>query len=146
MSRPNRRGDGGSATVELAVVAPGLLAIVALMIMGGRIAIAGGAVEHAAAEAARAASIARTQAEAVSAGDSTARTVLDNAGLQCSSGPDVDVDAGDFATTEAGQPGEVSATVTCVVRLSDLIIPGLPGDRPMAHTATSPIDTYRMRE
>lgn len=128
------------------MVAPGLIMIIGLLIMGGRIAIAGGSVEHAAAEAARAASIARTQAEAQASGDSTARMVLDNAGLQCVGSPSVDVDTADFVTTEAGQPGEVSATVICQVRLSDVAIPGLPGTREMRYTVSSPLDTYRMRE
>jgi Flp pilus assembly protein TadG len=145
MSRLHRR-ERGSATVEMVVVAPGLIMIIGLLIMGGRIAIAGGSVEHAAAEAARAASIARTAAEAQASGDSTARMVLDNAGLQCVGAASVSIDTADFTTTQAGQPGEVSATVSCQVRLSDVAIPGLPGTRLMEHRASSPLDTYRTRQ
>jgi Flp pilus assembly protein TadG len=132
MSRLHRR-ERGSATVEMVVVAPGLIMIIGLLIMGGRIAIAGGSVEHAA-------------AEAQASGDSTARMVLDNAGLQCVGAASVSIDTADFTTTQAGQPGEVSATVSCQVRLSDVAIPGLPGTRLMEHRASSPLDTYRTRQ
>ena len=54
-----RGSDRGSATIEMAVLAPALLALLGLVILAGRISAAGSAVEQAAASAARAASIAR---------------------------------------------------------------------------------------
>ncbi len=60
MTGVRERGtDRGSATIELAVLAPALLALLGLVIVAGRISVAGSAVEQAAASAARAASIAR---------------------------------------------------------------------------------------
>ena len=47
--------------------------------------------------------------------------------------------------TPVGTPATVSATVTCVVELSDLALPGVPGTRTVTVTVTSPLDTYRER-
>jgi hypothetical protein len=44
-----------------------------------------------------------------------------------------------------GTPASVTATVTCVVNLSDVAIPGLPGTRTITATMSSPLDTYRER-
>jgi Flp pilus assembly protein TadG len=138
--------ESGSATVELVIIAPGLLAIIALLIIGGRIAIAGGAVEHAAAEAARAASIARTAAQANNDGNTVANTVLANAGLTCVGGAaSVSLDLSGFSRP-VGEPASVSATVVCEVEFSDVALPGMPGTRTMTETVTSPLDTFRTRQ
>jgi hypothetical protein len=63
--------------------------------------------------------------------------------LQCSS-VQVDVETAGFAVP-VGLPAHVRATVTCVVRLSDLALPGFPGSRTVTATAVSPLDTYRER-
>jgi hypothetical protein len=45
-----------------------------------------------------------------------------------------------------GQPGQVTATVTCTVRLSDLTaVPGMPGSRTLTATFVSALDPYRAR-
>lgn len=139
-----RSRDRGSATVELAVVAPGLLMIVALLVLGGRITIAGGAVEHAAAEAARTASLARTEAEAQQRGRDTAEASLQQQDLLCVGGPSIEIDTSQFGRPP-GEPATVAARVTCRVQLSDVAIPGLPGSREISETVRSPLDTYRMR-
>ena len=63
MSRA-RRAEAGSAALEAAVGLPAFMLFVALVILGGRLAIATQAVQASAAEAARVASIARTQGDA----------------------------------------------------------------------------------
>lgn len=139
------RTERGSATVELAVVAPGLLMIIALLVLGGRVTIAGGSVEHAAAEAARSASIARTEGEALTQGRDAAEASLQRQDLLCVGGPSIQIDTSQFSRPP-GEPATVSATVTCRVQLSDVAIPGLPGSREITETVESPLDTYRMRE
>jgi Flp pilus assembly protein TadG len=139
------RTERGSATVELAVVAPGLLMIIALLVLGGRVTIAGGSVEHAAAEAARTASIARTETEALTQGRDAAEESLERQDLLCVGGPSIQIDTSQFSRPP-GEPATVSATVTCRVQLSDVAIPGLPGSREITETVESPLDTYRMRE
>lgn len=144
MSAPWTRGERGSATVEMAVVAPGLLMIIALLVLGGRVTIAGGSVEHAAAAAARTASIARTESDALLQGRNAAEASLAQQDLLCVGGPSIQIDTSQFRRPP-GEPATVSATVTCRVQLSDVAIPGLPGSREITETVESPLDTYRMR-
>ncbi len=141
--RPRVRGDDGSASLEFVVLAPALIALLGLMVMAGRVAVASNSVAAAADEAARSASISRTAAGARSAAQDGARRSLAQQDLECSS-VRVDVDTGGFAVP-VGLPAQVRATVTCVVRLADLALPGLPGSRTVTATAVSPLDTYRER-
>jgi len=140
-----KRGDSqaGSAAVEMAIIAPGLLLLIALLIFGGRNALATGAVEQAAVDAARAASLTRVGGEAQSAAREAAARSLADQGLACNS-VDVAVDTSGFSTPP-GQAARVSATVTCNLRLSDLGLPGLPSGKTITGTAVSVIDTYRER-
>lgn len=145
--RPRRtcaEPDGGSVTLELVVWAPGLLLIVAGLVVAGRVALAGGAAEHAAAQAARAASLARTATVARSEATRVARASLDSQGLACDQ-LTVDMDLAGFVVP-VGQPASVTATVRCAVRLSDVGVPGLPGTRTVTASSTSPLDTYRRRQ
>ena len=116
---------------------------VLLIIFAGRLAIAQQAVEAAAADAARSASIARTQARPERSGESGATATLTNQGLRCAVTAG-QVDTSGFAAP-VGTPARVTATVTCVVDLSDLALPGVPGSRTITATMSSPIDTYRER-
>jgi Flp pilus assembly protein TadG len=138
-----RPDDRGAATLEFVVLAPVLLALLGLLIMAGRVAIASNSVEAAADEAARSASISRTAAGARSAAQDGARRSLAAQDLRCSS-VQVDVDTSGFAVP-VGLPAQVRATVTCVVALADLALPGFPGSRTVTATAVSPVDTYRER-
>lgn len=142
MSRQRRERERGSTSLEAAVVTPALLALLALIIVGGRFAIAHQAVESAAAEAARSASISRTQGAASSNAEAAAWAALANEGLHCTS-RSVVVDTSGFASP-AGTPANVSATVTCVVDIAGLSLPGL-GSRTITKTMTSALDTYRER-
>ena len=133
----------GSATVELALVAPALLLLLALTILGGRVVLAGGTVEQAAAAAARAASLARSPTSAATAASTAARRSLDEQRLQCSS-IEVAVDTSGFQVP-LGQPASVAVDVSCRVRLADLTLPGAPGYRTVSYRAVSPLDPYRGR-
>ena len=135
--------ERGSATIEAVIGVPAFLLFVLLIIAAGRIAIARQAVEASAAEAARSASIARTQGQAEANGVSGAAASLRNQGVRCTA-QRVDVDTSGFAAP-VGTPATVTATVTCIADLSDLSIPGLPGSRTITATMSSPIDTYRER-
>lgn len=143
MMRPLRRDERGSAAIEAAIGVPAFLLFVALIIGAGRVAIARQAVEAAAAEAARSASIERTQSAAARAAADAAAATLSNQQLQCLSTV-VAVDTSGFAVP-VGTPASVSATVTCVVNLGDISVPGLPGSLTISETVSSPLDTYRGR-
>jgi Flp pilus assembly protein TadG len=143
MSRRGGRDERGSTTLELVVWAPGLLLLIGLLTVAGRVNSANAAVEQAAVDAARTASSARTAAAAVDLARAGAARTLAVQGLQCTT-TTVALDTSGFAT-RPGQSATVTATVTCPVRLSDLSVPGLPGTRTVSHTATSSLDTFRER-
>jgi Flp pilus assembly protein TadG len=135
--------DRGSATVELVLVAPALLALLGLTVLAGRVVLAGGTVEQVAAAGARAASLARSPAEARTAAESAVRRATGEQHLQCQA-ITVTVDTTGFATP-LGQPASVAVEVSCQVRLADLTIPGAPGSRTVSARAVSPLDPFRGR-
>lgn len=134
--------DRGSSVVEVVVLAPALGLFLALIILGGRIALAHQAVESSAAQAARSASISRTQGEAAEVARAAASTSLHDQNTRCLS-VTVSVDTSGFATP-VGTPASVGATVTCEVELAGLL-PGLPGSVSVTATMRSALDTYRER-
>jgi Flp pilus assembly protein TadG len=142
MRRSAVRRDDGYAPVELAPVAIVLIIFLALAIAAGRITIASLAVQAAARDAARQASIARSPQDAVSAAIASAQAALSNDHLNCA--PVVSVNTAGFAVP-AGQPAQVSATVTCNVSLAGLTFPGIPGSRTITYTFVSPLDVFRAR-
>ena len=133
---------GMSAGVEVALVVPVLLLFIMAVIMGGRIALARQAVQAAATDAARSASIARTAPQARVAASSAAASSLANQQLACAA-TSVEVDVSGFAVP-VGLPASVQVRVVCEVKLSDLV--GVPGGPIRTEaTMTSPLDTYRER-
>lgn len=136
-------GDRGSATLELVILTPALLLFIALIVFAGRTVLAKQAVESAANAAARQASIARDANTAKTVAGTSADSDLTNQGLHCLS-TTIDVGVGGFALP-VGTPATVTATVTCVLNLSDLSVPGVPGTRTITAHASSPLDTYRGR-
>lgn len=134
--------DRGSTTLEVAVLAPAVLLLVAMLIVAGRVQVANAAVDHAAYVAAREASLARTPNHAHAAAVDAAGSDLLDQEIECGALA-VDVDTAGFSAP-IGQPAHVTVTVRCTVTLSDLAMPGL-GDRVLTATAVSPIDEWRSR-
>lgn len=134
--------DRGSMALETAIIAPALLAMLVMMIAIGRVTIAHGAIEAAARDAARQASIARDSASARSAALESARAALAREGLKCA--PSVAVDTSGFSAP-VGTPALVAATVTCEVELGDLALAGIPGSKILTSAFSSPIDAFRAR-
>jgi Flp pilus assembly protein TadG len=143
--RCRRRPDPerGAAVIEAVIGVPAFMLFVALIILAGRVAIAHQGVQSAAADAARSASIARTQGEAQTAGDTAAATSLANQHVNCVT-TTVSLDTTGFASP-VGTPAKITASVTCHVNLSDLWLPGVPGTKAITATMSSPLDTYRER-
>jgi hypothetical protein len=136
-------GERGSAAVEAAIGVPAFMLFVGLIIFAGRTAVAHQAVESAAADAARSASIARTGPAASEDARDAARTSLTNQQLACVD-ISVVVDTGDF-NKPIGTAGTVKVTVACRLDLSDLAVPGVPGSRVVRASITSPLDSWRER-
>lgn len=131
------RSERGSATLELVLLTPALIALLLLVAAGGRIEGARGQLDGTAREAARAASIARTPAAAQAAAAEVANGRLGSTRIACG-GLSVTTDTSQF---RAG--GSVRTTITCNVQLSDLVGIALPGSRTLTATATEPVDLYR---
>lgn len=137
------RTDRGSISLELAICAPVLIGMLALVGIFGRTAMATSHVDGAAFSAARAASIQRSEPEAQDAADSAARDYLDQQGMSCQD-VTVTVDTSGFAAP-VGTPSQVSVDVSCRVPLSDLAALVPANDRTFTGEAVSPIDRYRGR-
>jgi Flp pilus assembly protein TadG len=135
--------EDGNAALELVVLAPVILFLLGFVIAAGRTSTAQGAVDAAARDAARQASISLTPAAAEAAAQSSARAALSQDGLDCN--PQVLVDTSQFDTVPVGQPASVTAIVKCRVPLSDLVVPGIPGSRLLTFQFTSPLDPFRER-
>jgi Flp pilus assembly protein TadG len=140
--RRHTHPERGSAVIEAVIGVPAFMLFVLLIVFAGRVAIAHQGVQSAAADAARSASIARTQGEAQTAGDTAAATSLANQHVNCTA-TTVNVDTTGFASP-VGTSAKVNVIVTCQVNLSDLL-PGVPGTKTITATMSSPLDTYRER-
>ena len=145
----SRRADRGSVSVEVAILAPAFLVLIMAAFVVGRTATAANAVDLAAHDAARAASIAADVAEADATARAAAQKALTQEGVSCVNSNIIDYGtpsslAVAFATP-VGQPASVVVTVTCVISFSDLGFPGLPGNRTRQASYESVLDTYRSR-
>ena len=129
--------DRGSASLELVLMTPALIALRLFVVLVGRLGQARGDVDRAARDAARAASIARTSDAAHDGAAAAARATLADGGVSCRS-MTIDLDTGAFAPD-----GAVHATVGCTVDLADLSLLGVPGSRTIKATFTQPVDAFR---
>ncbi len=138
MSRlSSARHERGSAAVELVLLTPALVAMLLLVVMGGRYAQARADVDAAARDAARAGSIARGADSAAADGESAARARIREGDVTCRTLGFV------LDTTDFRAGGSVTATVTCTVDLSDLSGLRLPTSKTFTASFTEPIDLYR---
>ena len=130
-------GESGSVATELVLLTPLLILILLFVVALGRLAGARLDVDGAAAQAARAASIARDPSAATAMAQQTATAALGSDGVTCGH-LSVNTDTAQFAPG-----GSVAVTVTCSVGLSDLAGLRLPASESISSTSTSVIDTYR---
>jgi Flp pilus assembly protein TadG len=131
------RNDQGSVTAELVLLTPLLILILLFVVALGRLAGARLNVDGAAAQAARAASIARDPTTAAAVAQQTATAALGSDHVTCAQ-LTVNTD-----TTQFAPGGSVAVTVTCTVGLSDLTGLRLPASESVSARASSVIDTYR---
>ncbi|MEV5896705.1 hypothetical protein [Nonomuraea fuscirosea] len=129
--------------MEAILAIAAIVLVLLLSVAAGRITVAGAAVEAAARDAARQASIARTAAAAKSNAEASARASIADQSLSCTA-VEVTVNTKGFSRP-VGEPADVSATVSCSVPLTDVAFPGLPGSIERRATFTSPLDPYRSR-
>jgi Flp pilus assembly protein TadG len=135
------RDDRGSESVELAILLPVGLLVLAMLVIGARIALAGDRISGVAGIAARDASLARSASAAQQMAATSATDALADRNLHCAD-VQVTVDTSGFSSAP-GAPAAVTVAVACTVDLSDIGVAGLPGSRTLRDTATSPLDPAR---
>lgn len=131
------RDESGSATAELVVLAPVLVAILLFLVGLGRLALSESQLTDAVRAAAQAAVVADSPAAAQAAAQAAAMDTLATDNITCAS-PDVAVDVTDFVPG-----GQLGVRVTCTVSLSDVALPGVPGSRTLSASLVAPVETYR---
>lgn len=147
----------GSVSVEVAILTPAFLSLLVLAGVVGRTAVANEAIEVAAHEAARAASISRTAAAARQAARAAVEERLAWEGLACAEPPTLvfagTVDGSQTSfdavfTSPLGTDASVVVTVSCPVSTAGLelpLLPELPAYTAAEATYASPVDRYRGR-
>lgn len=154
----SRRGQAarGSVSIEVAILAPAFLGLLVLATVAGRTAVADEAIESAAHDAARAASISRDHSTARSAAETAVQVRLDLDGLTCASEPQVIVDGivenqveplQEAFNSPLGSNVSVRVIVRCEVSYDDLSMAPLDLDAGSWREASfvSPLDRYRSR-
>lgn len=128
----------GSMAIEIVLLTPVLIAFTLLVVAGGRLVARQGDVDSAARDAARAASIERTEGSA----QAVARTVAYDSlpdGTSC----DLPVVVTSWPPASSNEPGLVSVRITCRVSYSGLGLIGLPGSAKVEGKSAAPLDQYR---
>jgi len=133
----------GSMSIEAVLIIPAFLIFLALIAAIGRTAAVREDLHASVVAGARIASL-QTSSQA---GESAARTAIEShlsdEGVDCTY---IDISINSYAMDlPPGQSGEVTATITCTVPLSDLSVPGLPGQIQLSDTFSTPIDPYSLR-
>ncbi|PWR06256.1 pilus assembly protein TadE [Micromonospora acroterricola] len=153
----SRSAERGSVSIEVAVLAPAFIALMVLAGVAGRSAVAAEAVEAAAHDAARAASISRDSGTARTKAREAARQQLDWHGLACVNALDPTFSgsvAGNATSFDAafaspvGQDATVTVKIVCVVSFRDIslnVVPGMLTKNRITASFTSPLDRYRSR-
>lgn len=130
--------ERGMATIELVLLTPVALVVLAFLVIAGRLATVSSDVAAASRDAARAASLAQTRGDAVVAARQSAAASLLAQEVTCRN---LTVAASDESAFVAG--GDVTVSVSCDVYLADVALPGIPGTRTVAASSTEVIDRFR---
>ncbi len=143
-----RRDDRGTASLELVIVAPFLLALMMLIIAFGRYAQTENLVDQAARDAARAATAQNVRGDVPKVVNQVVEDSMSDAPASCRESavagvPELSATA--FDLPDPNNPiaiDTVTVTVTCTLDLSDLAALPLKSVE-ITRTFTSPLDRYR---
>ena len=140
--RLSGRREHGSMSVELVVIAPGLIGLLLLVGAGGRVVEAQGHLDGAARDAARAASLALSPAQASQLALQAAQADL-GVTSWCAAGSIQALVAGFPAIGQPAAAGDdVTVTVQCDVNMSRFTALGLNPTMVFSGRAVAPLDTF----
>jgi Flp pilus assembly protein TadG len=131
------RSDRGSLTVELVVITPVLFLLATMVVAFGRVGSCRQSIEESARAGAETAAVQPSASAAISSA-AVEGAVGTSMGDRSCTHLRVTTDVSHFYPG-----GEVVVTVACQVALSDLAIPGMPGETSVSASATAPIDPFR---
>jgi hypothetical protein len=133
--------------IEAAIALPLLLTLLMSAMVVGRTANAVSAVEMAAYDAARTASLARDRTSAEALATATVQESLRRQGHSCVGEPRVVISGipDDPWAVPVGEPASAVVHVTCRVSFVDVVVQTMPTDREITRHFVSPIDQYRSR-
>jgi len=130
-------GERGAIAAQAAAMVPLLTVVVVLVLFTGRVVEANNTVQAAAHEAARAATLAGSEAGAADAAQAIAAANLNAGSLACRTLSVVP----DLSRFYAG--GTVTVTVTCTADFADMDLLAVPGSRTFTASAVEVVDLYR---
>ncbi len=133
-----RRNIGGIVSVEIALLAIGLLGGMHMLFFTGRLSEARGRVQDIASEVARVASQAQNATDAKKQVADFLKDSTSNYATRACSKPQATVDTSAFR-----RGGSVKVKVRCSLALSDLALIKIPGSVALEASATEVIDTLR---
>jgi TadE-like protein len=122
--------------IEVVLLTPVLIAFTLLVVAGGRLVERQSDVDSAARDAARTASIERSEGSARSVGEAVTLRNGDTCDRPV-------VDTSDWPPPGSVRAGSVTVTVTCQASYAGLGLIGLPGSATVIGTSTAPVDQYR---
>jgi Flp pilus assembly protein TadG len=125
--------DRGSVAVEAAFLAPALIAVVALIVVVGRVGNSKLDLDAAAQSAARTISMARSPTSAIAEAERVARATLRVGSPTCR----------EWTFAASTTPTEVTVEISCDVDLSAAAMLPVPGSRTLTSSATEVIDRFR---
>lgn len=134
MRRP--RGEAGAIAIELVILFPMMLLLIALLAAYGRLGLVNGNFDSGVRDATRSATQARDAADAQLAAEQALRTALAQVSAPCLDSLEVD-------PIPVFEPGRaVTVTARCSYPMSDLAV-GMPGSVTLEAEFSSPLDPNR---
>jgi Flp pilus assembly protein TadG len=134
-------------SVELAVIAPGLILLLLLVAAGGRVVEVQGHIDGAARDAARAASLAQSPAQASQLAQQAALADLGStSSISWCTGGSVQAQVAGFPGGAVPEGTDVTVTVQCSVDMSPFRLLGFGQTMQFTGSAIAPLDTFTCRD
>ena len=138
-----RRERGHAPAIEAAIIIPGILLVVGVIVVLAHVVLARQELHAVASPAARAAALERSWSNAEQQAAEVIDRGLGESGLACTERGVVVASSGGSAPL--GEESTVTVRLRCTVELSDVSLPLLPGSTTIEVETVSPVDRFRAR-